>query len=86
MKPFVDQIELNGLCLSGRLADAGHGFSFQDGVDQARLPDVRATDHGELRPLVVRKVLGLVRRPVKLDCSNVQLMIVVASGDAKAEC
>src|SRR5207302_6917748 len=65
IEAVVDEIELNGLRLSGCLADAGHCLAFQNGVDEARFSDVGSTDHRELRSAVSRKVVGLVRRPVE---------------------
>src|SRR3954451_15889930 len=83
VEAFVDEIELNGLGFSGRLAHARDCLAFQNGIDEARLADVRATDHCELRSAVSRKVLGLIRRAVELDCSDVHLMFI--QGNAKAE-
>src|SRR3954451_5004218 len=83
VKAVVDEIELNGLRLPGCLAVARHCFPFQNGVDEARFSDVGATDHRELRSAVSRKVVGLVRRPVELDCSDVQMIVLF--GKCKAE-
>src|SRR5205807_6417578 len=57
VEAVVDEIELDGLRLSGCLADAGHCFPFQNGVDEARLSDVGSTYHPDLGSRVRRKVV-----------------------------
>jgi hypothetical protein len=58
------------------MADAGHTLSIQDGVDQARLPDVRAADYRKLRTLVTGEIAGLVRRPMKTHRFDFQVKVL----------
>ncbi len=53
-------IEIGEPCLAGRGARARQRLADQ-GVDQARLADVRSADHGQLRQAFLREPLGLGR-------------------------